>query len=381
MAVEVALALVVLMAAALFLRSFSETRDTDPGFRREGVLLAAYDLYGPQPATTRRRATSRPACSTRLRALPGVDAAAIATSVPLDIHGLPMRAFTLEGRARSDAAPDRGAQQHRHARLFRGDGDPAARGAGFRRPATTPRRRRRRSSTRSSCAATSDGASRSDARLRDPRHARYTIAGVVRQLGERLVRREADAGHLPVVSRPAVAGGRDPPAHARRRRDRCSGREVRARRAGARSDAAGLRRPHAVRSRREEPVPAPHSRRGCSSCSGPLLLVLAAIGIYAVVAYAVSLRTTEIGVRLALGATNGRVVSQIVRRVCASSCVGALRRVVAAFGFDRHLLRGPVYLSVFAGVPALLFGVAALACWLPARRASALDPIAALRQE
>ena len=114
---------------------------------------------------------------------------------------------------------------------------------------------------------------------------------------------------------------------------------------------------------------------------GPALLILAAIGIYAVVAYAVSQRTREIGLRLALGATNGRVVSQIVTESLRVVFVGGFVGWMAALGFNSHLLRGPVYLSVFAGVPALLFGVAALACWLPAQRASALDPIAALRQE
>jgi putative ABC transport system permease protein len=114
---------------------------------------------------------------------------------------------------------------------------------------------------------------------------------------------------------------------------------------------------------------------------GPALLVLAAIGIYAVVAYAVSLRTKEIGLRLALGATTGRVVSQIVAQSLRVVFVGAFVGWMAALGFNSHLLRGPVYLSIFGGVPALLLLVATLACWLPARRAATLDPLAALRQE
>ena len=102
---QVALALIVLTAAALFLRSFGETRATDPGFRRDGVLLAAYDLSARNPDWARSR-TFAAALLARLRALPGVDAAAVASSVPLDIHGLPLRSFTLEGRARPDATPD-----------------------------------------------------------------------------------------------------------------------------------------------------------------------------------------------------------------------------------------------------------------------------------
>ena len=73
---------------------------------------------------------------------------------------------------------------------------------------------------------------------------------------------------------------------------------------------------------------------------GPLLLVLAAIGIYAVVAYTVARRTTEIGVRLALGATAGRVVTQIVGESLRVIGAGALVGWLIAFFVDLHLLRG-----------------------------------------
>ena len=106
MGTQVALALVVLVVAGLFFRSFRETQATDPGFRRDGVLLAAYDLTGrnTDAASSRTFATR---LLERLRALPAVEGAALATSVPLDIHGLPMTTFTVEGHARTNTAPDR----------------------------------------------------------------------------------------------------------------------------------------------------------------------------------------------------------------------------------------------------------------------------------
>jgi len=115
---------------------------------------------------------------------------------------------------------------------------------------------------------------------------------------------------------------------------------------------------------------------------GPLLLALAAIGIYAVVAYSVSRRRVEIGTRMALGATAPRVVWQLMSETLRVVSTGLAGGWIVAFAIDRDVLRtdaiDPV---VFAGVPLLLLLVAAGACWLPARRASRIDPNLALRQE
>src|SRR5262249_43975328 len=114
---------------------------------------------------------------------------------------------------------------------------------------------------------------------------------------------------------------------------------------------------------------------------GPALLLLAAIGIYANVAYAVSRRTAEIGVRLALGATASRIASQIVGDTLRIVSAGAFAGWAIAFVVALHLVRGPIDLTVFLGVPAMLLAAATAAGWMPARRAAAMDPVIALRQE
>ena len=115
----------------------------------------------------------------------------------------------------------------------------------------------------------------------------------------------------------------------------------------------------------------------------PLLLALVAIGIYAVVSYTVSQRTTEIGVRIALGATSNRVVTQIVKEglLVASrrrdpgvgdGCDGAdapvQRRTGRVDGADWRSRRCSLPWRVFS-------------CWLPASRATTVDPVVALRAE
>jgi putative ABC transport system permease protein len=114
----------------------------------------------------------------------------------------------------------------------------------------------------------------------------------------------------------------------------------------------------------------------------PLLLILVAIGIYAVVSYTVSQRTTEIGIRIAMGATSNRVVKQIVMEGLIVVSGGLILAWVIAAMAQLHLFTaGPGAWTVLMAVPALLFGVAALACWLPARRATTVDPVVALRAE
>jgi ABC-type antimicrobial peptide transport system permease subunit len=114
----------------------------------------------------------------------------------------------------------------------------------------------------------------------------------------------------------------------------------------------------------------------------PLLLALVAIGIYAVISYTVSQRTTEIGVRIALGATADRVVWQIVKDGLIVASSGVILALVIAVMVQLHLFSGgPGAWTVLMGVPVVLLGVAAFSCWLPARRATLVDPVVALKAE
>jgi ABC-type antimicrobial peptide transport system permease subunit len=122
------------------------------------------------------------------------------------------------------------------------------------------------------------------------------------------------------------------------------------------------------------------------SVFGGCALLLAAIGIYGLMAYSVEQRTQEIGIRLALGAQGGQVMRMVVGQGMLLGLIGIGIGLAAAFGLARLITtflfgvtaRDPL---VFAGVPVLLGLVALFAVWLPARRASRVDPLIALRTE
>jgi predicted permease len=377
MAVEVGLALAVLVAGGLFLRSFMDTRDTNPGFKRDGVLLAAYDLTGRATGDSSAR-TFAATLLERLRAVPTIEAAAIATSVPLDIHGLPSRLFTVEGRARADGTLDEALVNTVTPGYFDLMGLPIRAGRDFvdLKDVAAP----------AQAIVNEEFVRRYLERLEplgrriDVRGRSYVIAGVVRNsLYNAFGEPPTPIIYFSFRDRPSAIG------------------EVHLRARGGVEAAVAPELRRIVRDLDPElPI---YDVRTLSdhieanlifrriparmfAVLGPLLLLLAAIGIYAVVAYTVSLRTAEIGVRLALGATAARLISQFVGESLAVVGVGAMAGWLVAcvvalnvFAFDA------LDVGVFAGVPLILMFVASLACWLPARRITRVDPMIALRQD
>jgi putative ABC transport system permease protein len=119
---------------------------------------------------------------------------------------------------------------------------------------------------------------------------------------------------------------------------------------------------------------------------GALGLILAAVGIYGVMAFAVAQRTHEFGVRMALGAQRSRVISMVLKEGTVLAIVGTLIGLGGAY-FVGRAMRSTLYgvdafdVRAFIGVSVLLLAAALLACWFPAWRASRIEPLEALRYE
>ncbi len=379
MAIQVALALVVLVVAALFVRNFDDTKRTDPGFRREGVLLAAYDLRGRNRGVDAEKSAE---FARRLlddvRRLPGVEVAALASMVPLDIHGLPMRSFALEGRARPDGKLDQTLTNTVSPGYFATMKIPFRAGADFAAledTVTAPQAIVNEAFVRQYLGDAWPIGRRLEASGRP-----YVLTGVVaNSLSNAFGEPPTPVIYLSLRDRPSPSTE----VHVRTR----DGQELdlvpALRKVVAGLDASlPLYNVRTLTQHVDQNLVFRRIPARMFVVLGPLLLALAAIGISAVVAYAVAQRRSEIGLRLALGATGARVVGALMVETLRVIALGAAAGWIVAIMIGRDAAGGGVASpAIVVGVPLLLIAVAILACWIPARRASRVDPLAALRSE
>jgi predicted permease len=377
MALQCGLALLVLIVAGLFFQSFVETRENNPGFRVEGLLLATYDLSGTVTTDEYPRQFARDLLD-RLSRVPAVESVALANAIPLDIHGLPLRGFTIEGRGQTTRQQEAALSNIVSPGYFRTMGIPLVAGADF--------------------VDLDDAASPPQVIVNEEFVRRYIAPADA--IGRRLKNGDVTYTIAGVVKNTTYETFGEPPTPAfffsYRDRARYLG-EIHLR---AKPGSETLLASEVQRAVREIDASLPvynirtmaeHVERNLFlrkiparmfAVIAPLLLSLVAIGIYAVISYTVSLRTTEIGVRMAMGATADRVVRQIVKEGMIVASSGVVLAWILAAMVQLHLFsRSAGAWSVLIAVPIVLMAVAAFSCWLPARRATAVDPVEALRHD
>ena len=384
--VEVALSTVLLASAALLLHSFVRVAQADRGYAIEHVL--AFDLTptGPRYSTPPGRAAYYRDLMAELRAVPGVIAAGAVATLPAlgesstQVVFLPGDAGTANITLKRPVAGIRNATPG----YFAASGTTLRAGRFFIEQDTTPVVVIGESLARRLWP--NDPASAAVGRrirLASVDAADSTIVGVVqdvkpgaldRELPPQLYRphHQASSGRMFVV----VRASQDPGTLA------ASLREVVKRRDPTVPIAA-------IRTMKEIVSTALAQRRFqmmLTGLFGVVALLVGAVGVYGVVSYSVTRRTRDIGVRLALGAASRDVVSWVfshgMRPVIAGLVLGLLGTMALAQAW-RHLLYGvgPLDPLALGGVALALLVTAAVACYLPARRAAKLDPLLALRAE
>jgi putative ABC transport system permease protein len=386
---EMALSLVLLIGAGLMIRSFSRLLAVDPGFKTDHVLTAFVSLPVAKYSKHEEQVTFFDRLLERLRNVPGVSAAGVVTDIPL--YGGSSTGFDVEGRppappgarAMTDYRiinPDYFAAMGMRmveGRAFSGHDNEAAPGVVIINETMAAR----------FFAGEDPIGQRVDmsGAPKDPREIVGVVADVRNYGVDAEVKPEA---YVPLLqSAPGYLSGVT------------SALTIVVRSTIAPTALAQTLREQVQALDKDQPVSAIKTmetyldesmaqRRFNMLLLGAfagLALVLAAVGIYGVIAYTVTQRTHEMGIRIALGARGGDILRLVFSNAMATTITGIVIGLGAAFALTR-LLQSLLYQVtatdpvVFATIPLLLLAVAAIATYLPARRAMKVNPITALRE-
>jgi predicted permease len=385
---QLAFSFMLLIGAALMLRSFEKLQRVDAGFKTENVLTLSLDLNWATYTTPERKVDQQRVLSVleplwlRLRALPGVVATGNAWTFPLNSGWRNEGDFLIEGRPEGTSKPTAdflGASPE----YFQAIGVPVLRGRTF---------DERDRGEAPGVVVVSRALAQRHWGEGDPIGQRLsadkgktwrTVVGVVgdvRHTG--LAEQPKDKIYLPFLQFPGFSSSlfvrtlQDPLALAQDVR-----REVR-----ALDPQAAVSNVRSLQQIKDDSISSPRLTSALLGLFAFLALAISAAGLSGMLAYSVSQRTQEIGVRMALGAERGRVLAMLLRQGLIPVAIGLGLGVVGALGLSRliaGLLFGiePTDPLCFVGSAGVLVAVALVACFVPARRATGIDPMVALRAQ
>jgi putative ABC transport system permease protein len=377
---EVAFAVVLLAGAGLMIRSFQRLKNVNPGFDPNGVLTMRVTLPMKPGQADHSDADFYRVLLPRIEALPGVKSAALVSELPLGGSGNDTR-FTIDGRPASKPSE-------------RPDADDRTITSGYFTAMRIPLLK-----GRYFLAADRDSAPNVAIVSRSFAEKYFPGQDAV---GQHLAIDHGFAFHCEIVGVVGdvlhrwLAGKPYPTMYTPNAQGYMRGGSLVIR---GRTDLAAVRREvqslnadvpvfgvQRMTDLVADSVGQPRFRTLLLGLFAAVALLLAAAGIYGVMSYSVTLRTHEIGIRLALGAGRREVMRHVVGRGMGWAVAGVAAGLAAAFGLTRLVAsmlyeirpNDPVSFTI---VPVVLLAVAFLACYVPARRAARLDAISAMRQE
>jgi putative ABC transport system permease protein len=385
--VEIALALVLLIGAGLLVRSFTKLQEVAPGFNPQNLLVMQLSLPGNQYREAQQIDNFFQQALERIQALPGVQAAGVASTVPMSGNNS-SGSFAIEGRTPQPGEMSPwGNRWLAGATYFQAMNIPLVQGRYFddRDVAGAPPVAIIDESMKRKYWPDENPLGKRISFQRDPQGNPIwrEVVGVVGHVRHKGLEGESPVQYyLPHRQQPGggmfmvVRAAQDPSSLAPSVRGAIQSvdREL----------------PIYRVTTMEQVVSDSMTQRRFAltlmSIFALVALILAAVGLYGVMSYSVTQRTHEIGIRLALGAGRGDVLKMVVGQGLLLALIGVAIGLTAAFGLTRlmaALLFGVSAIDplIFASLPLLLGGVAAAASWIPARRATKVDPMVALRYE